>query len=97
MKTISAKVTDEFYLLANKVSKENNISVSSMIKQAFESSKIEDKSIELKILNELHNLRNECAKISEYCAIENVVDKQVLLTLASLETSFTEIRETLKI
>ena len=97
MKTISAKVTDEFYLLANKVAKENNISVSSMIKQAFETSTIEDKSIELRLLNELHNLRNECAKISDYCHIEKTVDKQVLLTLASLETSFTEIRETLKI
>jgi len=97
MKTISAKVTDEFYLLAKKVAKENNISVSSMIKQAFETSKIQDKSIELKILNELHLLRIELSYLSEHCNIENMLDKQILFTLSSMEKSLKEIRENLEL
>ena len=97
MKTISAKVSDEFYLLANRVAKENNISVSSMIKQAFQTAKVEDKSIELKLLRELHIIRIELYKISEYCSINRVIDKQVLFTLSSIEESLKEIRENLEI
>lgn len=97
MKTISAKVTDEFYNLAKKVAKENNISVSSMIKQSFETSKIQDKSIELKMLNQLHIIREEVSKISEHCDINKVIDKQLLFTLSSIEESLKEIRESLEI
>ena len=97
MKTISAKVTDEFYILANKVAKENNLTVSSMIKQAFETSKIQDKSIELKMLNQLHLIREEVSNISEYCNINKVIDKQVLFTLSSIEESLKDIREDLEI
>jgi len=97
VKTISAKVTDEFYNLAKKVAKENNISVSSMIKQSFETSKIQDKSIELKMLNQLHIIREEVSKISEHCDINKVIDKQLLFTLSSIEESLKEIRESLEI
>lgn len=97
MKTISAKVTDEFYNLANRVAKENNLSVSSMIKQAFETSKIQDKSIELKMLNQLHLIREELSSISEHCNINKIIDKQVLFTLSSLEESLKEIRNDLEI
>jgi len=97
VKTISAKVTDEFYILANRVAKENNLSVSAMIKQAFETSKIQDKSIELKMLNQLHLIRAELSNISEHCDIDKVIDKQVLFTLSSIEESLKEIRENLEI
>jgi len=97
MKTISAKVTDEFYILAKRVAEENNISVSSMIKQAFETSKIQDKSIELKMLNQLHSIREEVSRISEHCDINKVIDKQILFTLSSMEESLKYIRESLEI
>ncbi len=97
MKTISSKVSDEFYILANKVAKENNLTVSSMIKQAFETSKINDKSIELEILKEINLIRNELSDISQHCNIKNVVDKQVLLSLSSIEEHLKNIRESLDI
>ncbi len=97
MKTISSKVSDEFYLLAHKVAKENNLTVSSMIKQAFETSRINDKSIELKILKEINLIGNELSDISQSCNIKNVVDMQVLLSLSSLEEQLKNIRKSLDI
>jgi len=77
--------------------KKGDCLIVTMIKQAFETSKIQDKSIELKMLNQLHLIRAELSNISEHCDIDKVIDKQVLFTLSSIEESLKEIRENLEI
>ena len=91
MKTISAKVTDELYERAKQIAKDNSLSVSAMIKQAFTTASIKDISYEKKILHQLHRIGNNVNQLSRHCNTKKVLDRQILLSLLRIETDLKEL------
>ena len=85
MPTVSAKVSDDEKLNFTKIAKENNLSVSAMIKQAFNNATIKDTTDEKKIHYELKRIGNNLNQVAYHCNSNNVIDKQVLLSLSRIE------------
>lgn len=81
MPTISAYVSIKTYDDAKNLAEQNHTSVSKIIKSAFDQVEIKDKSLQLKILNELSAIGNNLNQISKHCNINKKVD---ILTLHSL-------------
>lgn len=85
MKTISSKISDEEYQLISDIAKEQNISISLLIKQAIFNAKIQDKSIEKEKLYHYNKIGNNLNQIARKCNLKNAVDKLVLEELISIK------------
>ncbi len=91
MRTISAKVDDELYETAKRVAEANGLTVSKMLKQAFTSATIKDTSSEQKLLQELNRIGNNLNQIARYVNTKKVLDRQVLASLARIESDLKEL------
>ncbi len=91
MRTISAKVNDELYELANRTAQENGLTVSSMLKQSFTSAVIKDTSEEKRIFCELKRIGNNLNQVARYTNIKKVLDRQVLASLSRIEKEVRQI------
>jgi len=85
MPTVSAKVSIEEKNKFDKIAKENNLTISTMIKQSFHNATIKDTTDEKKIHYELKRIGNNLNQVAYHCNSNNVIDKQVLLSLSRIE------------
>ena len=91
MKTVSARVTEEEYLRYKKIASEHNLSVSALIKMAFNFAEIKDPTIEKSINAEIRSIGINLNQIAKRCNIKKVVDKQTADSLIVIETQLNEI------
>ncbi len=85
MRTISAKVDDKLYELANSIAQENGLTVSAMLKQSFTSAVIKDTAEEKRIFGELKRIGNNLNQVARYTNIKKVLDRQVLASISRIE------------
>jgi predicted transcriptional regulator len=91
MRTISAKVDDELYEKVKKVADENNITISTLLKQAFQNSTIKDVSVEREILFQIHKIGINLNQIAKRCNAKKTVDRLTLEALSRIENELKEL------
>ena len=91
MRTISAKVSDELYEIAKKKAEENNLTISSMLKQAFTTATIKDKSVEIALAEEINRVGNNLNQISRHANIHKALDRSVLASIKFIEQRLDEV------
>lgn len=93
MPTVSAKVSIEEKATFERIARENGLTTSAMIKQAFHNAEIKDvkqeRTIEIDLLFELQRIGKETNEISKKCNISKTVDR---LTYATCNRLFEEVK-----
>jgi len=91
MKTIGAKVDNDFYEDINCIAKDNNISVSALIKQALKSAVIRDKSLDIKMIYEVNRIGRNINQIAKHLNKDKVLDKQMFVLMVEIEKKLKEL------
>lgn len=93
MRTISAKISDDFYEYVSELAKQKNITISELIKQSILHSKIEDKKAQQRIAYELNRIGNNINQIARLCNMRGGVDIATLQQLQIIEGQLQELIE----
>lgn len=91
MPTVSSYVSDEEYDRYKKIASDHNLSVSSIIKMAFNSAEIRDPKIEKSVNAQIRKIGINLNQIAHRCNIKKAVDKQTADSLILIETQLNEI------
>lgn len=84
MPTLSTYVSQEDYSRANQIAIEQNMSVSAMLKMAFNNATIEDKTVELRLIGEVKKIGINLNQIAHRCNIQKSVDRVTLELLSQI-------------
>lgn len=92
MPTIGAYVSDEEFDRAKKIAEDNNMTVSQVVRNAFNNLAITDQSIELERINTMKNLSVNMKRIGEnlnqittHLHVNKVVDRQLYFTIEEIK------------
>ena len=85
MPTISAYVNDEEYIRAKEIADENHTSRSKVLKSAFNNVVIEDKTIELELINEIKAIGNNLNQIAKLCNTRKSIDKLTYINVIEMK------------
>lgn len=92
MVTISAKVSVEDKMRFKRLARENDLTISALIKQVIETGNIIDvnqiESLKIEKLKEMNRMSNYIHDIKESCNIDKPIDREVLLALVRVESAF---------
>lgn len=91
MKTVSARVSDEEYDRFKNIASDHNLSVSALIKMAFNSAEIRDPKIEKSVNAQIRKIGINLNQIAHRCNIKKAVDKQTADSLILIEKQMNEI------
>lgn len=91
MPTVSAYVSDEEYNRYKKIASDHNLSVSSIIKMAFNSAEIKDPKLEKSINAQIKKIGINLNQIAHRCNVRKSVDQQTADSLIVIETQLNEI------
>ena len=94
-KTVSAKVSEEEYLRFKNIASDHNLSVSALIKMAFNSAEIKDPALEKSINAQIRKIGINLNQISHHCNIKKKIDQQTADSLILIEEQFNEILQRL--
>ena len=96
MRTISAKVSDDFFEYVTELAQQKNITISVLIKQSILNSKIVDKKAQQRIGYELNRIGNNINQIAKRCNMRGGVDIAILQELTIIEEQLQELLEKCK-
>lgn len=89
MPTVGAYVDDDTFIRYKKTAEDNNLSISAVIKQAFDKAEIVDvkqiKSLDIARLVALTRIMNNLTRIAQYCDTKKVVDNIVFSALMEIQ------------
>ena len=91
MRTISAKVSDDFFEYVSELAEQKNLTISELIKQSILHSKIEDKKAQQRIAYEINRIGNNLNQIARLCNMRRAVDIATLQELTIIEEQLKEI------
>jgi len=93
MRTISAKINDDFFKFVSELAKEKNITISELIKHSILNAKIESKKDKKILAYELNRIGNNLNQIAKKCNTKKAIDMATLLELQIIEEQLQEIIE----
>ena len=84
MPTISAYVNEEEFDRAKKIADENHTTRSKILKSAFNNVVVEDKTIDLELINEIRAIGNNLNQIAKRCNTRKSIDKLTYINVTKM-------------
>ena len=91
MATLSTYVSDEDYDRAKEIAIEQHMSVSKMLKMAFNNAIIVDQSVELELINQVKAIGINVNQIAKRCNTKKVIDRLTYEQLVNIRESIEEL------
>ncbi len=91
MKTVSAKVSDEEYQTIKRTAINNNMTISSLIKQSLFDAEIRDNKSDKNLALQLNKIGNNLNQITRYCHTKSKIDGTAKSALEEIRDRLNEI------